>query len=398
MLDTFLEDLRKKMDKARNQKYAPQLAQQVTSASAQPHQHPAPLPELLPKRAAPPAECDASTGDDADTTPAPSLLSIMESAKRARRPGAEVDLIETLRNIMYTHGDSDSPLEASAHELLEQLRGWLSRLLPHVIAEVRRPSPTPEHENGAGGSHPPALIADRGGVPPRVAAELSLARLSAAFPQERARYSALLASRKRAERSTSDEALQLIGPDDDGELLGDVVEMDMAATDHAPDLDVSQKNASDLDVSAPKLRPAGRATDEQRQALADQRTRQMDLAEYNEFFKRRRASGLGNAAFAQWCASTFELKCASQLRARVPEAFSFLGWLARCRAAEIVEEANRAVHGGQMQPLRGPPISREAYAAAAKRIASQAVGRDQEEVERTLSEAESSRACGLGGS
>lgn len=379
-LTVFLEDLKRQMDKAWNQKYAPQPAQHGAPASTQPHPHPPPLPQLAPKLEAPPLSHVTPTVDAAGTASAPSLLSIMESAKRARRPGAEDDLIETLRNIMYTHGDADSPLATSAHELHEQLRAWLSRLLPHVTTDSRRPPPKPKHEDGADGSDPSASAADGGKAPAGGAAELSLARLSAAFPQERARYSSLLASRKRAERSTSEEELQLVGPCEDGELIGDMVEMD--EIDPAPA----------LEGSAPMPRPAGRATDEQRQALADQRTRQMGLSEYDDFSRRRKASGLGNAAFAQWCASTFELKYASQPRARVPEAFSFLGWLVRWRAVEIVEEANRAIHGGRLEPLWGPPIPREAYAAAATRITSLAVGRDRE-AERTVCEAESSQAC-----
>jgi hypothetical protein len=380
MLDGYLGELKTRMDTAENRKYAPQPAQPGPQERTQPQQPPAPLP--TPKPASPPPVIEAATEDAADTAPAPSLLSIMEGAKLARRPGAEYDLLETLRNIMYTHGDAAYPLDASVRELLEQLRAWLARVLPHVTTEAKGPAPTPTPEAGA--SHPSAPAADTGGVSSRVAVELSLARLSAAFPQERARYSALLASRKRVERSTSEDEEQLGVPFEDGDLIGDGVENDEAG---------EADTAAAADGGAAKPPPARRATDEQRQALADERTRQMGLKEYDDFSRRRKASCLGNPAFAQWCAATFELKCGRQTRARVPESFSFLGWLARWRAAEIVEEANRAIHGGQMQPLRGPPISCEAYAAAARKITSLAVGRDRE-AERALRDAEAARVCG----
>ena len=116
------------------------------------------------------------------------------------------------------------------------------------------------------------------------------------------------------------------------------------------------------------------SNESERRRFADERTGRMDLAEYDKYHARRRASGLGTGAFQRWCCGRWGLGGGG---GRVSKAFSLLGWLARMRAAEVVEEANRAAHGGALTEVgEGAPLSRERYAAAARAASELGVGRD----------------------
>jgi len=182
-LDAFLADLKQKMDSAKNKKFAPP---------------PAPPTYLVtpPEAAQPPTILCELPGSASDNAPLPSLLSIISGAKRSRGTSVEDRLIDTLCNIMYTHGDARCTRADSAQELLAQLRVWLARLLPHVTApkEAARRAASSSDEEAASPEAPKAAVTHM----------LLLDKLSAAFPRERAYHSALLDSRRKAERSTAD--------------------------------------------------------------------------------------------------------------------------------------------------------------------------------------------------
>lgn len=125
------------------------------------------------------------------------------------------------------------------------------------------------------------------------------------------------------------------------------------------------------------MSPQATGADEARRAFADARTQEMDLDEYDEFCRRRKASGLGTRTFVQWCGAMLGIK-GGETKDGVTEAFSFLGWLARLRTAEVVEAANRAAHQGRLEPLQGAPVTRAQYAAAARQLTGIKVGRDRQ--------------------
>eukprot|EP00967_Tisochrysis_lutea_P048320 scaffold58993_cov34-Tisochrysis_lutea.AAC.2 len=369
LLDSFLEELERKLSIARNRKYTSVLPPPDNPAVASPGCAAA-QPELERASSCKPLAQSGLPSDPSSgavtSAPMPSLLSVLESSKRQRISSFEDEVLSTLRNIMYTHGDAEHPLEDSTQEVMRHLRAWLSDLLPLVTVAARTAAHSPSIE---GDENPPKQSSCEESQVAQ--STLNLSRLTSNFPKERSRYSALLASRKNVERSTSEESV--MEPSDEADLLGEHVELETAEC-------LEQNGANEGSVDSLQQSASIAHVYEQRQAFADLRTRDMGLSEYEEFVRRRRSSSLGTIAFARWCRTAFGLGGSkAQIRTHVPEVFSFLGWLARCRVAEIVEEANRNLHGGKLAPLKNnTPIHKEQYAKASNNLVGITVGLDRQ--------------------
>ena len=325
-LREFLDDLARKNEAAKqkaaaakaaaNHQYAPPPA--ATSSSE------APLPTGGKQSRAEEENASGAAG-------ASSMLSIL--TKRPRAGSAEEEVAGSLASVMYVHGDAREPSAGAVEELLSHVAAWLSRVLPLV----RRPE---------------------GGI--------AFERLVELFPLEAARHASLLAAaRKQASADAESD------PSSSHALLGDEVEEREASDDAGAEPEAADEAAG---AGGEAVAAVAGSNESERRRFADERTGRMDLAEYDKYHARRRASGLGTGAFQRWCCGRWGLGGGG---GRVSKAFSLLGWLARMRAAEVVEEANRAAHGGALTEVReGAPLSRERYAAAARAASELGVGRD----------------------
>jgi hypothetical protein len=227
---------------------------------------------------------------------------------------------------MHVYGDAAEPLPESVDALVAELGGWLERILPRVSRKSRA---------GAAGTKEHTL---------------SLPELQAAFPRELSAYDAI----RRFREASKDRA------DSDGEVAAE---------------------EDDDDAVGLSLRPTQALI--ARSSLLNARTEGMDEVEYGHFTQLRAGATVATPAFARLLHQALRLRVgkwkseprlAEQWRAVASgRAFGCFTHIVRTLLIEVVEEANRYLHGGELR-LPARAISAGEYRAAAQRLRARRAG------------------------
>lgn len=230
----------------------------------------------------------------------------------SRRAVDDVDgLSGVVSDIMYVYGDAPRPRDECVQLLVRQLQQWQTRHIRLVTTEREGTAEKP------------------GGV------TLCRKRLRQHFPTDYDEH--VLLQRLRQQARTAEEE-------------------DVAAPGTAEDDEDGEEQAAEEEEREEGAMGAMASRHAERHAFRDERTRDMEVEEYQQFAQRRQSASLSTLGFARKVAAKHGLLPSAVTRANgsMLPAFNFFLRLATTHVGAIVEAANRAAHEGWLRPPTSP--------------------------------------------